>query len=350
MAVMTFAAAPGVQRAASTTTVQTNGAAAAVGSEPEQLRLFGDEGVDMAKLKKRAALLMIGARSVNTQRAYAEDFTHFAAWCVEAGRVAMPAAPETLRLFLTHLIESGKTIGTVQRRMAGVIAMHRGQGKASPIDAETLAMLSGARRSMAGPVPKSALTVKQLRAICGKLPRTAIGVRNHALLLMGFATGMRRSELSSLNVDDVVFVSKGMRISIRKSKTDQEAKGREVGVFPGKSVTTDPIKWMKYWLKVRGKEPGALFVRITSGGTNTMERLGPHSVNLIVQAGAASIGLDPMVYGAHSLRAGLVTVAAEGNVPLHVIMQTTGHRSVQTLMKYVRPASAFSFNPLRAAL
>jgi site-specific recombinase XerD len=342
MAGIVFAAP--VQLAVSSSSVMRVDAA-----EPEQMHLFGHE-VDMAKLRQRAAALMTGARSPNTQRAYAEDWADFCRWCESAGRQAMPAKPETLRLYLSHLIETGKAAGTVERRMQGVKARHLREGQLSPVDDETRAMLAGARRTMAPPVAKSAISVKQLRAMVAKLPRTPIGVRNHALLLLGFAMGARRSELSALNCDDVYFAGKGMRISIRKSKTDQEGKGRVVGVFEGTRSGTDPVKWMRYWLKVRGKEAGPLFVQFTSGGANTMERLGARSIALIVQAAVESIGLDRRRYGAHSLRAGLVTAAAEGNVPLHVIMQTTGHKNVQTLMKYVRPASVFSFNPLRAAL
>ena len=304
----------------------------------------------MAKLRKRAAALMTGARSINTQRAYAHDWADFSLWCEMAGRQPMPAKAETVRLYLSASIGDGKKLSTVERRLAAIVAIHRRENKPVPVDEETRAMVSGARRSMAGPVGKAAVTVKQLRAMCGKLGRTPIGVRDHALLLLGFSTGMRRSELSALNCDDLQFLPKGLRVSIGRSKTDQEGKGRIVGVFEGKNTTTDPVKWVKYWLKVRGREPGPLFVSFGSGGVNRMERLGERSIGCIVKDAAEAIGLDPTRYGAHSLRAGLVTAAAENHVPEYVIMQTTGHRSVQTLARYVRPASAFSFNPLRAAL
>ena len=317
--------------------------------EPEQLNLFG-EGVDMAKLRKRAAALMTGARSLNTQRAYAHDWADFSVWCEMAGRQAMPAKAETVRLYLSASIGDGKKLSTVERRLAAVVAIHKRENKPIPVDEETRAMVSGARRSMPASVGKAAVTVKQLRQMCGKLGRSPIGTRNHALLLLGFATGMRRSELSALDVEDLQFVAKGLRVRIVRSKTDQEGKGREVGVFQGKHTTTDPLKWVKYWLKVRGNEPGPLFVQFGAGGVNKMERLGEKSIGEIVQDAAESIGLDRTRYGAHSLRAGLVTAAAENGVPEYIIMQTTGHRSVQTLVRYVRPSSAFSFNPLRAAL
>jgi integrase len=170
-------------------------------------------------------------------------------------------------------------------------------------------------------------------------------VRDRALLLVGFAGGMRRSEVVALDVDDVEFRRKGMLIRIRRSKTDQEGKGREIGIFAGSRAQSCPVRAMKAWLYMRGKHDGPLFT-----GRKEGSRLVVAVVSLVVKRCVKLLGLDPRGYGAHSLRAGFVTAAAEAGMPETLIMQRTGHKSVQTVAKYVRPATAFSVDALARAL
>lgn len=309
--------------------------------EPEQLSLF-DGGPDVGKLRQKAALLSGAARAVNTQRAYASDWAGFSAWCATVGRANLPAKPETVRLALAAWIDDGRACSTLARRVAAIVWYHEQAGHPSPLDAETRAMLAGARRSLPPPKQKAAITPAQLRRMVANCDRSPLGVRNHALLLFGFATGLRRSEISAVNLSDVQVTKRGLVVRVLRSKTDQESKGREFGVFPGSRQSSCPVRWMSYWLRVRGKDPGPLFTRFTGDGeVNTMKRLGPHGIAAVVRAACAGIGLDPRKYGAHSLRAGMVTAAAEAGASELAIMQVTGHRSVQTLARYVRPASPF---------
>jgi len=183
--------------------------------------------------------------------------------------------------------------------------------------------------------------------MCAKLRgvRTRAAVRDRALLTLGFAAALRRSELVGLDVVDVRFVPKGLLVRIRRGKTDQEGHGRDVGVFRGRRATTCPVRALRAWLFVRGREAGPLFP-----GRRPGSRLTGACVNQVVKRGCVLAGLDPRGYGAHSLRAGFVTAAAEAGMPETLIMQRTGHRSVQTVAKYVRPASAFSVDVLAKAM
>jgi integrase len=200
---------------------------------------------------------------------------------------------------------------------------------------------------------KAALEVSDLRLILKALPKTALGVRDRAILVFGFASGLRRSELAALDLAHVRFVSQGLRVSVGKGKTDQEGKGREIGIFPGKRAATCPVRVLRNWLLIRRRGPGPLFCRIGRRGEwhhGELERLSGAAIAETVKRGVMLADLDPDLYGGHSLRAGCVATAAQAGVPESIIMLRTGHRSIATLARYVRPATLFSVDPLARAL
>jgi integrase len=314
--------------------------------EEEQLRLF-EGGPDMAKLRALAKSYTGAARAANTVKAYAADWVVFEEWCRSTGRKPLPATEETVCLFAVAHLEERK-VSTVERRLAAIVDAHRAAGLTPPGGYSLRDIMRGARRERgSAPVQKAALRPEDLRAICVKLQRvhTYLGVRDRALMTLGFAAALRRSEVRALDVSDVQLVRKGVLVTIRKSKTDQEGRGRQVGVFAGKRVSTCPQRALRVWLHVRGREPGALFLGRNGGG-----RLTGAAVSNVVKRCVKLIGLDARRYGAHSLRAGCVTAAAEAGMPDSLIMQRTGHRSVQTVSKYVRPASVFSVDVLASAM
>lgn len=318
---------------------------------PEQFSLF-DLGVDMQKLKAVREKLVTFKRAASTQVGYQSDFRIFASWCLAAGRAAMPASTDTLSLFLTSQLSAGLRTATAERRLNAVLFVHRAEGLPAPDSKECRRVLTGARRSRREkPAGKRALAVADLVRVCKRLDGSNAGVRDRALLVLGFATGLRRSELAALDLADVTITPKGVIVDVGCSKTDQEGKGRSIGVFAGRRACTDPVRTLREWITRRGKAPGPLFTRIQTGDFVTGSRISGGSVNELVQRGVERIGLDPTEYGAHSLRAGLVTAAAEGGASDREIMRASGHKSVQVMQQYVRHARAFpARNPLAGAL
>lgn len=311
----------------------------------------------MKRLRAVASALATASRSGATQSAYASDCRDFERWCLRARRKPLPATPETLMLYVASQLETHR-VSSVERRVAAIADAHRvaGARSPSPKGGPVCGVLAGARRGKKAPsLAKAALRPEDLRHICVKLQRShgRVAVRDRALLVIGFAAGMRRSELAGLDLADVQFVRQGLLVTIRRGKTDQEGKGRSVGIFRGSRASTCPVRSLVAWLKVRGKKPGPLFPGgpQLSGSRGSAPRLVGASINNIVRRAVKLVGLDPKLYGAHSLRSGFVTAAAEAGMPETLIMQRTGHRSVQTVARYVRPATAFSSGDvLRKAL
>jgi integrase len=316
--------------------------------EPDQLSFF-DVGVDVKKLRGEAARIICqSSHSASTRRAYASDWRDFESWCVAAGRRSLPATPDTLQLYLVDRLAVHK-LATVERRLAAIVSMHERDDLASPFSRDVKALLKGVRRERGSKqVQKAALTVDALKKICVRLASSPgeAAARDRAIIALGFSAALRRSELVSLNVDDLRFEkNKGLAVTIRKSKTDQGGHGRVAGVFKASRPAYCPVSSVRDWLRIGKLKSGPLFP-----GTGTTNRLSEAGVGLIVKRCVASIGLDPKLYGAHSLRAGFVTAAALAGVPESVIMQRTGHRSVQTVTRYVRPASVFAVDALARAL
>lgn len=302
----------------------------------------------MRKLRSEAARIIgDSSQSPNTRKAYASDWRDFETWCEEAGRRSLPCSSDTLKLYAMDRLGVHK-IATVERRLAAVVSKHERAGLGSPYSLEIRALMKGARReSSTRPDAKAALRADDFKRICVRLATTSgeLAARDRAIMALGFAAALRRSELVALNVADLEFGRKGLTLTVRRSKTDQMQLGRVVGVFKASRRAYCAVEAVRDWLRVRGRGPGPLFP-----GAGKSGRITTTSVNLIVKKCAAAIGLDPRRYGAHSLRAGFVTAAAENGVPESVIMQRTGHRSVQTVARYVRPASVFSVDALARAL
>ncbi len=323
--------------------------ATSVPAQPEQLALF-DFGVSVGALRQFEADLRAGhSRAAGTVRAYASDWRDFAAWCRAAGRVSLPAEPDTVRLYLCDQLDRWK-VSTVERRLAAIVVQHRDAGAKAPTDDDTRLLLRAARRQRGTkPAQKTAVTVADLRVMLRECARSALGIRDRALLLVGFATGLRRSELVALDRSDVRMVSQGAVVAVRRAKNDQEGAGREIGLFRAKTAALCPVRALEHWLSVLPWD-GPLFVSCGPCGELTRARLAAEGVAEVVKRYAERAGLDPDVYGAHSLRAGMVTSCLEAGVPESVVMRRSGHKSVAVLHKYLRPASVFSTNPLAAVL
>jgi len=250
--------------------------------------------------------------------------------------------PETGALSITDLARE-RRVATVQRRLAAIPQVHQDAGHPTPTEDRLVRKtMSGIRRTH-GTAPRRKLATRTtlLREMVHDLPATAEGARDRALLLMGFAGAFRRSELVALDRGDVVFDPDGVRVTIRVSKTDQEAAGAVVGLPYGHHPETCPVRALRAWLALLEDDAPAVFRRMSKWGTACRSRLTTQSVALIVKRRAAAVGQDPRLFAGHSLRAGLATSAAAGGATERDIMQQTRHRSVAMVRRYIREGELF---------
>jgi len=288
------------------------------------------------------------SKAPNTVRAYRSDLGDFTMWCTDHRLSPIPATPETVALYITALAEAGAKPSTIQRRLSALSQAHQLSGHEpsptqSPIVRTTMA---GIRRTLGmAPAQKAAVVTAELRVLLAVTPAdTLAGLRDRALLLIGFAGGFRRGELVALDVEDVEETDDGLRIGIRRSKTDQEAAGREVGIPRGQRPETDPVRALRAWRGAAGVDSGPLFRPVNRHDTVQDRRLTPEGVAMVVKRAAERAGLDPTRYAGHSLRSGLATAAAAGGAPERAIMRQTGHRSVEMVRRYIRAGSLFQEN------
>ena len=311
--------------------------------------------IDLNRLRGQAATLVtLGASSIATQKTYAACWSVFERWCENAGVSSLPAAEDTVCCYLAGRAGNSK-LSTVRVHAWAIEYRHKHAGLASPFGKRARLLLTGvARQNGQQAAPKTALVPGDLRRILRRLDRrTAVGARDAAVLLVGFATGLRRSDLVALDVGDVRSAEKGLVVAVGqrcREKNDQDGKGRQIAIFRSRRQITCPVRALQQWLRLRGEQPGPLFTRIGSAGVASADRITAATVGCIVKRGAKSIGLDARAYGAHSLRAGMVTACSAAGVPDSAIMQRSGHKSVQMVVRYIRHADLFVTNPLASAL
>lgn len=282
------------------------------------------------------------SKAKSTLRAYRADAAVFDRWCRRFGFAAMPASSVAVAAFLVHEAERGVKASTIGRRTAAIRYAHRFAKLPDPTDDEDVrATLKGIRNSIGtaseGKAPATAEVVTRMLA---HIPATLTGKRDRAIITLGFAAALRRSELVALDVADLTDDREGLRLRIRKSKTDQEGAGQEIAVPHGRHLR--PVDAVNEWLGAAGIREGAVFRPVSrSGRVRGTERLTDRSVADLVKRYAIAAGLDPREFSGHSLRAGFVTTAAERGAELTRIMETTRHRDVRTVTGYVRRANLF---------
>lgn len=287
--------------------------------------------------------LAVGARDVmeaehadNTKRAYRADWQDFTIWCAEHGVEARPAAPAALILYLQSLVEAGRRVSTVERRVAAIHWYHRDQKMPSPADDPSVRQYRRGLRRKHGrpPEKKAAAVLEQLRAMLPEEP-TLRAVRDRAVLLLGWAGAFRRSEVAALDVADCRYEGpKRLVITVRRSKTDQEGAGMTKVILRGKHAETCPVRALELWREAAEITDGALFRRISKHGTAVPGRLSDRAIARIVQEAARRAGLDPAAYGGHSLRSGFITEAYLQDVPEADIMEQSGHKSIPVARSY----------------
>src|SRR5215210_5406333 len=251
-----------------------------------------------------------------TVRAYRTDAAAFDAWCQQHELQALPADPATIAGFLVDEAERGIAASTIGRRVAAIRYAHKLAEHPDPTGHPDVAeTLKGIRRRLGtateGKAPATAEVVTQMLA---HIPPGLAGQRARAILVLGFSAALRRSELVALDVADLVPDRDGLRLMIRRSKTDQEGAGQEIAVPHGRHLK--PVEAVRTWLSAAGITAGPVFRPVSRAGTVRGARLTDQSIANIVKWYATGAGLDPAVFSGHSLRAGFVTTAAERDVEL----------------------------------
>lgn len=295
-------------------------------------------------LAARAAGLAENARAPNTRRAYRSDWDHFGRWCAAQGLVALPAEPAVVGYYLAAH-ETRLSVATLTRRLSAIAVAHRMAGFALDTRHPAIGDVMRGLRNRHGSAQRhaEALTIPRLRQVLAPLGDSLGDRRDRALLLMGTAAALRRSELVALDLTDITVQPEGLRIVIRRSKTDQ---GGEGAVLPVNRTgrATCPAAAYAAWLAASGITEGAVFRGVDRHG-RLGGRLSGNAVALIVQRRAAAAGLEtPTRYAGHSLRAGFATSAAQAGLGEIRIARQTRHASLSSLRRYIRDGVLFNEN------
>jgi site-specific recombinase XerD len=300
----------------------------------------GGEVAALDRLAEEARAFIEAAKAENSRRAYRSDWRYFESWCRSNGLVSLPAAPETVALYLTALAADHRP-ATLQRKLTSITKAHQAAGFATPASAQNAVVsetLKGIRRSLGTAQPgKEPLLTGNILEMLNSLDDGLLGCRDRALLLVGFAGGFRRSELVSLDVEDVGETADGLVIRVRRSKTDPEGKGTMVALPYGSTAATCPVRSYRSWIAAADIQAGPVFRSVNRHG-----RVGRGPMN---GGSIEAAGLDPASYAGHSLRAGFATQAFLNGAAEVSIMRQTRHKSLNTLRKYIRDRSLFRDNP-----
>jgi integrase len=280
------------------------------------------------------------ADAPETLRAYKADFDNFSAWCEAHSFQSLPAVPETVGAYLAAA-GLGYALSTLRRRVAAIARAHRMAKQ--PIDTRNPAIretLRGIARTHGEPPRRSAaLATEEIVSLVATCGPDLAGLRDRALLLLGFAGALRRSELVGLDAEHLRPTPLGMRRLIARSKTDKAGKGVEIGIARGSTPETCPVSAVRAWLKVAEITDGPIFRRVTQRGTVGKHRLHPDAVRQILLKRAGAAGIEGTLFEPitpHGMRAGFISTAYSNSVPDEQIMGHTRHRSLPTMRSYIR--------------
>ena len=294
---------------------------------------------DLKSLELETLKNLKHSKSENTLRAYKADFNDFSVFCRKNGLSSMPTEPKILSIYLTHLSSNSK-FSTLKRRIASISVIHKMKGHyldtKHPIIMENLHGIKRVKGS--NQIAKKPILINDLKAIINKIDEISKSdkkkLRDKAIILLGFSGGFRRSELVNIEFEDVEFVSEGVKIFVKRSKTDQSGEGmiKAIPYFENKLFC--PVTKLKDWIN---------FIEIKSG---KIFEISDKSVSLIIKKYASYAGLDPNKYGGHSLRSGFATTTAESGAEERNIMAMTGHKTTQMVRRYIHEANLFKNNAL----
>jgi len=291
------------------------------------------------------------SKANNTLRAYKSDFKDFGAFCSRHGLNSLPTKPKIVSLYLTHLSKNSK-YSTLRRRLVSISMVHKLKGHyldtKHPIIVENL---MGIRR-VKGSIQKGKkpILINHLKLIINSINEQKTNetkkFRDKAIILIGFGGGFRRTELISIDYEDLEFVPEGLKITLKKSKTDQFGEGMIKGLPYFNDENYCPVTNLKKWLEISNINSGPIFRRFSKGSNLTDNRLTDQSVVLLIKEHLRLAGIENKNFAGHSLRSGFATVAADSGADERSIMAMTGHKSTQMVRRYIREANIFKNNAL----
>ena len=325
-------------------------------SEQIELARAGVDLERLAELDAKVADAVRSSRAEATLRAYTSDVADFREFCRAVGLEWMPAEPATVAAYIAELAappddRAPLAASTIRRRLAGIGEAHKHAGVPNPcMDPLVKQVLKGVRRQI-GVAPKhrkTGLSTADVRAIIEGLDGTRmIDVRDKALLLVGFATALRRSELVALDVEDIENHPEGLLVWRRRSKTDQESRGHRIEVAYGDHVVTCPVRAYRTWLEEAQIAAGPVFRSVNRHGSIGERRLSDRSVADIIKRHVVRLGYDTAEYAGHSLRRGFATETARNGASERTIASTTGHTTTKGLQPYIADAEVMQDPPSR---
>ena len=309
---------------------------------------------DITVLQEETLNNLKNSKASNTIRAYKSDFKDFGAFCVKNGFKPLPTEPKIVSLYLTHLSMKDVKMSTLRRRLVSIGVIHRLKGfyldTKHPIIIENL---MGIKRKKGNyQKGKKPILINHLKLIIEAIDKdisdeTGIRkLRDKTIILLGFAGGFRRIELISIDFEDLEFVSEGVKIFIRKSKTDQFGEGMLKGLPYFDNQKFCPVWHLQKWLEVSKIKSGPIFKRFSKGLILGKNRLTDQSVALFLKKYLSRAGIENQNYSGHSLRSGFATVSAESGADERSIMAMTGHKTSQMVRRYIKEANLFKNNAL----
>ena len=307
---------------------------------------------DIKALKEETLLNLQNSKAINTVRAYKSDFKDFGLFCAKNGFSSLPSDPKIVSLYLTFLSTKEAKISTLKRRLVSIGVIHKLKGHyldtKHPSIIENLMGIK--RRKGSFQRGKKPLLINNLKVIINVIDEETKEeikrLRDRTIILIGFSGGFRRNEIVSLDYEDLNFVPEGLKIDIRRSKTDQYGEGSVKALPYLDNPLYCPVLSLERWINVSGVNTGPLFRRFLKGSKLSEKRLTDQTVALLIKEYLQMAGIDNKNYSGHSLRSGFATSAAESGAEERSIMAMTGHKSAEMVRRYIKEANLFKNNAL----
>jgi len=307
---------------------------------------------DIKALQDQTLNNLKSSKANNTIRAYKSDFKDFLAFCAKNGFKSLPTDSKIVALYLTYLSSGGAKISTLRRRLVSIGVIHKLKGHyldtKHPIIIENLMGIK--RRIGSFQQGKKPILINQLKSIINVIDNEKTKeikkIRDKTLILIGFGGGFRRTELVSIDYNDVEIVAEGVKIVIRRSKTDQFGEGMVKGLPYFSNQKYCPVLHLKKWLELSNIKTGPIFRRFSKSFKLSENRLTDQSVAILLKYYLDIAGIESKNYSGHSLRSGFATVSAESGADERSIMAMTGHKTTQMVRRYIKEANLFKNNAL----
>ena len=307
---------------------------------------------DIKALQEETLLNLKSSKANNTIRAYKSDFNDFGLFCAQNGLKSLPSEPKIISLYLTHLSTKNVKMSTLKRRLVSIGVIHKLKGHyldtKHPSIIENIMGIK--RRKGSVQKGKKPLLINNLKLLINVIDKEnheeLMRLRDRSIILIGFSGGFRRNEIVSLDFDDLDFVSEGLKIYLKRSKTDQFGEGSVKALPYFENTKYCPVISLKKWIEISNIESGPLFRRFSKGSKLTNNRLTDQTVALLIKKYLKVGGIENKNYSGHSLRSGFATSAAESGAEERNIMAMTGHKSPGMVRRYIKEANLFKNNPL----